>query len=69
MSNKNSETIEIKPLGLTKVEIILQFICECKYQSTDIPESPVCYVGNGNLSVELTGKLRAVEEQQRAVLL
>jgi hypothetical protein len=29
----------------------------------------VCYVGNGNLSVELTGKLRAVEEQQRAVLL
>jgi hypothetical protein len=69
MSNKNSETIEIKPLGFTKVEIILQFICECKCQNTGIPESPVCYEGNGSLSVELAGKLRAVEEQQRAVLL
>jgi protocadherin alpha len=46
-SNSNSETIKIKPLGFTKIEIIPQFICECECQTTGIPESAKCYKGNG----------------------
>ncbi|XP_057188989.1 integrin beta-1-like isoform X1 [Triplophysa rosa] len=49
-SNGKSEIIKIKPLGFTEeVEIILNFICECKCHVDGIPNSPECHFGNGTL--------------------
>uniref|UniRef100_A0A670J515 Integrin beta n=1 Tax=Podarcis muralis TaxID=64176 RepID=A0A670J515_PODMU len=42
------ETIKIKPLGFTEeVEINLEFICECECHKDGIPDSPICFFGNG----------------------
>ncbi|KAI4871320.1 hypothetical protein NFI96_028278 [Prochilodus magdalenae] len=45
-----SETISIKPQGFNeKVEVVLNFICECACQKDGIPNSPDCDSGSGTL--------------------
>uniref|UniRef100_A0A8C2G664 Integrin beta n=1 Tax=Cyprinus carpio TaxID=7962 RepID=A0A8C2G664_CYPCA len=49
-SKGKSETIKINPLGFSeKVEIVLNFICECECHKDGILNSPVCSDGNGTL--------------------
>ncbi len=49
-SKGKSETIRINPLGFSeKVEIVLNFVCECECRKDGIPNSPECSDGHGTL--------------------
>ncbi|XP_078089317.1 integrin beta-1-like [Mustelus asterias] len=48
--NRKKTTINIEPRGLNeKVEIDLEFVCECECHKNGIPNSPYCHQGNGML--------------------
>ncbi|XP_069770555.1 integrin beta-1-like [Narcine bancroftii] len=47
-NNGEKTTLQIKPLGFTeKVDVALEFICECDCHEKGIPNSPLCHHGNG----------------------
>ncbi|XP_067863640.1 integrin beta-1-like isoform X2 [Heptranchias perlo] len=47
-NNGEKTTIQIKPLGFTeKVEVALEFVCECDCHKKGFPNSPDCHQGNG----------------------